>query len=174
MIVREREDTEPWYKQFWPWFIFGLPASVVVASMFTIYLAIISNDGLVIDDYYKEGLAYNKKLERNQLASQLGLSGELLFNPDRQMIEFRLVEHDQQLQQHFKQLTLKLIYATQADQDQNVLLFHQSGGIYRGEYRPLSVGKWHIQLEPESQQWRLKGTFNYPSRLSAKLTPGLD
>jgi hypothetical protein len=29
-----------WYKQFWPWFLISLPASVVVASMFTISIAI--------------------------------------------------------------------------------------------------------------------------------------
>jgi hypothetical protein len=30
----------PWYKQFWPWFLISLPAAVVVASMFTIKIAI--------------------------------------------------------------------------------------------------------------------------------------
>ena len=33
-------DTKPWYKQFWPWFLMSLPASVVVASMITIGIAI--------------------------------------------------------------------------------------------------------------------------------------
>ncbi len=31
---------KPWYKQFWPWFLLALPASVVIASMFTIFLAV--------------------------------------------------------------------------------------------------------------------------------------
>lgn len=29
-----------WYKQFWPWFLILLPASGVVASLFTITLAV--------------------------------------------------------------------------------------------------------------------------------------
>lgn len=33
-------DKKPWFKQFWPWFLISLPASVVIASMFTISLAI--------------------------------------------------------------------------------------------------------------------------------------
>ena len=43
----------PWYKQFWPWFIIALPASVVVASFYTLWLAISHPDPLVIeqDDY---------------------------------------------------------------------------------------------------------------------------
>lgn len=34
------KPSAPWYKQFWPWFLISLPASVVVASMFTISIAV--------------------------------------------------------------------------------------------------------------------------------------
>lgn len=45
----------PWYKQFWPWFIIALPASVVVASFYTLWLAISNPDPLVIDeDEYRQ------------------------------------------------------------------------------------------------------------------------
>ena len=45
----------PWYKQFWPWFIIALPASVVVASFFTLWLAISNPDPLVVDeDEYRQ------------------------------------------------------------------------------------------------------------------------
>lgn len=38
--MAEREtDTQPWYRQFWPWFIMLLPATVVVASIVTLMLA---------------------------------------------------------------------------------------------------------------------------------------
>lgn len=40
----------PWYKQFWPWFIIALPASVVVASFFTLWLAISNPDQIVLSD----------------------------------------------------------------------------------------------------------------------------
>ena len=48
-------EIEPWYKQFWPWFIIALPASVVIASFFTLYLAVSNPDHLVVtDDEYLE------------------------------------------------------------------------------------------------------------------------
>jgi hypothetical protein len=48
-------DIEPWYKQFWPWFIIALPASVVVASFFTLWLAVTNPDHLVVDeDEYRQ------------------------------------------------------------------------------------------------------------------------
>lgn len=34
------QPIKPWYKQFWPWFLIALPGSVVIASMFTITLAV--------------------------------------------------------------------------------------------------------------------------------------
>ena len=40
----------PWFKQFWPWFIIALPASVVVASFFTLWLAVSNPDYLVVDE----------------------------------------------------------------------------------------------------------------------------
>ena len=38
------------------------PAIVVVAGIYTAYLAIVSNDGLVDDDYYKQGLAVSQRM----------------------------------------------------------------------------------------------------------------
>ena len=42
------QDTKPWYRQFWPWFIICLPASAVVASLYTVSLAVRTTDSLVI------------------------------------------------------------------------------------------------------------------------------
>ena len=56
-------DTVIWYRQFWPWFIFGLPAVVVVASLITVYIAVNNPDPLVDGDYYKHGLNINEQLK---------------------------------------------------------------------------------------------------------------
>ena len=34
------EDTQPWYRHFWPWFIIALLGSSVTASLYTVYLAV--------------------------------------------------------------------------------------------------------------------------------------
>lgn len=41
---------QPWYRQFWPWFIIALPASAVIASFFTLWLAVSNPDQLVVSD----------------------------------------------------------------------------------------------------------------------------
>jgi len=33
------EDDKPWYRQFWPWFVFALPAIAVIAGIATVIIA---------------------------------------------------------------------------------------------------------------------------------------
>jgi hypothetical protein len=40
----------PWYRQFWPWFIIALPAAAVLASFYTLWLAISNPVQMVVDD----------------------------------------------------------------------------------------------------------------------------
>lgn len=45
----------PWYKQFWPWFIIALPASAVIASFISLWLAISNPDHLIVtEDEYQQ------------------------------------------------------------------------------------------------------------------------
>jgi hypothetical protein len=46
----EKSQEPPWYRQFWPWFIIALPASAVIASLITFYLAVSRPDYVVIED----------------------------------------------------------------------------------------------------------------------------
>ena len=73
----QREDTLPWYKQFWPWFIIALPAIVVVTGINMLFIANKGADDLVVDEYYKNGLAINRELEKLERAEQLGIDAAL-------------------------------------------------------------------------------------------------
>ena len=54
-VLTEAEKNLHWYKQFWPWFIIALPASVVIASFVTLWIAISNPDHLVVDeDEYRQ------------------------------------------------------------------------------------------------------------------------
>ena len=53
----------PWYKQFWPWFIIALPTAAVVASFFTLWLAVSNPDHLVVDDEEYQRLNSSLKAE---------------------------------------------------------------------------------------------------------------
>ena len=76
-----KAQVRPWYRQRWPWLIMSGPALVVVASIYTAMLAVRSDDGLVADDYYTEGLAINKDIQRDAIAAARNIRGEAAFGP---------------------------------------------------------------------------------------------
>jgi hypothetical protein len=61
---------EPWYRQFWPWFIIALPASAVIASFITLWLAVSNPVTLVVNDeeyrQLKSGLKAQVVIEENK------------------------------------------------------------------------------------------------------------
>ena len=62
MTTSTNAAADPWYRHPWPWLLMAGPAIVVVAGFLTLGFAIQSFDGLVADDYYKEGKAINMTL----------------------------------------------------------------------------------------------------------------
>ena len=48
--VSQRSDVEPWYRQFWPWFLIALPATAVVFSFATLYIALHGADEVIPHD----------------------------------------------------------------------------------------------------------------------------
>lgn len=78
----------PWYREPWPWLLMLGPLIVIIAGVITAYLAVVTSDGLVEDDYYKQGLTVNRRTERDQRAAELGVAAEFVLgeegrrNPD--------------------------------------------------------------------------------------------
>ena len=60
-------ESTRWFRQFWPWFVFGLPGLVVIASLITVYIAVSHPDPLVDGNYYKHGLTINEKLNADTI-----------------------------------------------------------------------------------------------------------
>ena len=70
----KREDTKPWYRQFWPWFIIALPAAAVVAGLTTLWISLQTTDSLILtseDGVRKEA---DRRVAAQRLASELGLA----------------------------------------------------------------------------------------------------
>src|SRR4051812_18620337 len=108
----------PWYRHRWPWFLMAGPAIVVVASIGTAVLAVRTDDGVVADDYYKQGLAINETLEREQHARDLAVAATLQFNEDVTRARVVLAGHAPPP----PVLKLSLIHPTRAGEDQVIAL----------------------------------------------------
>jgi hypothetical protein len=162
------EDDKPWYKQFWPWFIISIPATAVVASMFLIKTAVQTADGLVSDDYYKEGLAINQDLSKARFAQAMQLKGQLYLDHDTR--ELRL-ELSGKLSQFPQLLQLQLIHPTIKGQDQSLNLLPIGQGAYVGRLPEIGLASWRVSLAPENSEWKLNGRARFPQSSRATLEP---
>ena len=70
----EREDTEPWYRQFWPWFIIALLSSSVIAGLTTVWIALQTSDSLVVQSDAGMQIVAARRIDAEQLASELKLA----------------------------------------------------------------------------------------------------
>jgi hypothetical protein len=159
MQPQTRRDSLPWYKERWTWLLMLMPATAIVAGFITLWLAITSFDGLVADDYYKQGLAINQTLARaNAAQERAGRAGEVL---GREISVGLAARSGVELP---SKLLVTLAHPTKGGLDQQLVL-ERSGDLYRGAVRAaLSSAHWKVLIEDESRSWRLSGTAFLPQR----------
>ena len=162
------EPVLPWYKHKLVWMVIAIPAASVFAGMFMIYLAVNTDDGLVVDDYYKEGLAINQSLQRDRTAAELGVSARLTIEESGDMVSLTL--NKGALAAYPEQLTLHLQHATHAGHDQILTLVRAPGDQYVGYLKQtIREGVWHISLATED--WRLLTRVHWENGLNINLVP---
>ncbi len=145
----------PWYREPWPWLLMAGPAAVLVAGAFTIWIAFATSDGLVTQDYYKQGLAVNKVLEREEAASRMGLTAGIELAGDRHRIAVNLHGLES------RELTVRFAHATRSGHDFGLRLVRVGSGRYEAAV-PLAFppGRWNVNLEEPGGAWRLAGEWN--------------
>lgn len=148
----------PWYKNPMVWLVIALPSSAVIAGIITIFIAVNTEDGLVVDDYYKKGKEINMVMKHDDKAKELGLSafvdisattGEVLLELDAKQ-DFSAPD----------EVVFKLIHRTRSGQDQTITMSKAADASkYRGYLKPPVIeGRWTIHiLSPDI--WRLKQNF---------------
>ena len=145
----------PWYREPWPWILMSGPAIVVVAGVMTAVIAWRTDDPLVTDDYYKQGLGINQELKRDFAAARMGLSAAVSFGTDRTRVRVTLA--GAQLEE--TSLRLRLVHPTRAGFDQVVKLEPVAGGLFEGHMSAVIGDTWHLQLEDDKGVWRLTGLW---------------
>jgi hypothetical protein len=165
--VLDVQQIEPWYRQGWPWFLFGLPAVVVIAGIATLIIANWDWDGPVVDDYYKEGLAVVMVIDKFERARSLGLTAHLSLRDGSVSIGLSSTQGSELPEK----LQLKFIHPTRNSFDKQVLLKKGLDALYSGTFAPLSAGRWEFQIEDESQTWRMSGTAHIPTETEVEISP---
>ncbi|MDD3354739.1 FixH family protein [Zoogloea sp.] len=160
-----KHNPNPWYKERWTWLLMLMPATAIVAGGITLWLAIKSFDGLVADDYYKQGLAINQTLAKANAAAELGLTAKVKFAAEALQVELA----SQGGSSLPERLLVTLAHPTRGGLDQQ-LVMERSGPVYRAAI-PMALGTahWKILLEDESRSWRLTGTAFLPTETEIRI-----
>lgn len=139
----------PWHREPLVWLVIAFPLAAVLGGFATLYLAMRSWDGLVVDDYYKKGLEINKVLARDEQARQAGYSAELAV--DDSSVTIRLASDRGSPLPPLLQVSF--IHATRAGSDRTLEIPLAGDGTYHAAIGALPEGHWHVHLE--TPEWRM-------------------
>ena len=152
------DPAKPWFREPWPWLLMSGPAVVVVAGLVTAVLAVRTQDGLVVDDYYKQGLAVNSDISRDLAAKVAGYRADATID----FASGRTVLTMSHAPSEAKNMRLTFSRAASSGNDRHILLQRSSQQLAENTFTGtleaaahLQPGKWYVLLDDDSHTWRL-------------------
>lgn len=165
-------QVKPWYKEPWPWLLMLGPFVVIIAGVITAWLAVSSADGLVDDDYYKQGMAVNQRIHRDREALARGIEADLTLAVGGREIVATIKQSAPGGASPM--LRLRLSHPTVAGRDVLLSLLIGPDGSYRAPLDSPLQGRWLVSVEDGSALWRLVGEW-FPEKSPAlHLAPRID
>ncbi len=149
------QPATPWYREPWPWILMSGPAIAVVAGFTTMYIAFTHVDPLVVDQYYKEGLAINRILDRDHAAQARGYRAAVVVNEERSLVRVQMAGENLPAE-----LRLHFIHLTRAGFDREFSARRIQPGLYQGSIQLPDAVRWNVELEDAAKEWRLTGVWN--------------
>ena len=133
-----------WSREPWPWILMALPASAVVAGFVTLWLAIQSDNSMVVADYYKEGKAINQRIARDARASELGLGAQVSLRDGRLGVALTGA-----LTEPLAAVSVRFVHVAHAQHDREVMALAAPDGrlVFDGGL-DLVPGRYRVHLEP--------------------------
>ena len=157
---------QPWYKHRWPWLLMLGPALVVVAGIYTTYLAVSQPDALVVDDYYKQGKAINQDLSRDRKAAAMQLDAALRYDPATGTLTGTI---QQRKQPFYGKLYVSLVHSTQPSKDLKLETRADLEGRFAVPLPMLDIARWRVVIEGEQRDWRLGGEWLWPQQQQVQM-----
>ncbi len=142
------------------WVAIGIPALTIVASIITVYIAVVRAEPELPANYQWEGAALDADVVKSTRAAELGVAVQLRVTDDGQ-IEAHLRTHSAADQP--AQLSLRLTHATLPAQDRQLTLQRQADGVYRARTEAIPRAHWLLELGVPGQ-WRVRGNLPATSR----------
>lgn len=166
----EREDLHPWYRQFWPWFIIGLLAFSVIASLSTVWISLQTTDSLVVSSGDDVQAVAERRINAERLAKELGLAALLEINLDSGTISVAI--RSGTLAEVPATLELELAHPAFSDRDQSLTL-HKAlpddagNPVWAGHFVDVPDGRWYLTLR-SGETWRLSSEWRGETSLTLR------
>jgi hypothetical protein len=161
------QDIKPWYRQFWPWFLICLPASAVIASLYTVSLAFRTTDSLVVTSDDGMDVVAERQLAAERQAQDLSLRAVLAIDTSSGAIHATLTAGAPV--DWPKTLDLLLSHPAFAARDRTITLTASrpddaGNPTWSGHFVGMPEGRWYIVLA-DGDAWRLSSTWSGASTL---------
>lgn len=156
----------PWYRVPFVWLLIGVPATSVVLGAIMVTLAILTDDGLVIDDYYQHGKHINQVLARDEAARDRQAQVHLVFDIETGVLSADLSGNDMA---QVDVLACRLMHPTRSGFDQQLILRRGPDGRLHGDFARLTEARWIVQVG--TQHWRLVGRIDLTQSATLDLSP---
>lgn len=140
-----------WYQESYVWMVIAIPATAVVVCAVLLTAAIVSHDGVVVDDYYKQGLQINRTLARDDRATVLGLAATLDWSPEAGTVTVAIAGQGAFFPPDA--LTMDVVHPTRAGSDHQITLTRTPDGRYFGVLPRLARGLYHVEVAADD--WRV-------------------
>lgn len=151
------EDTKPWYRQRWLWFVLSIPICSVILSSIMVFVAVKGKDSLVSDNYYKDGMEINQTIEQDIRARELGLRPSITLTEDG--LALLRFQPDKLAPQPF--VLLKIIHPTLSEKDISVKLL-PTEQAYIGDIPAKLSGRHYLDIYAYDRSWRIRQEVHLP------------
>ena len=151
-----RDDTQrAWYQEPFVWMVIAFPAAAVIAGFVTMYLAVASWDGLVVDDYYKRGLEINRLLDRERRAAELGLALRVAMDAEAGTMVLTLDAAPGF--EYPPAIDALVFHATREGLDRTYRMTRVGDAMYRATGVTVTPGRWYVEVGTPG--WRVTRRF---------------
>lgn len=164
------EDTKPWYRHFWPWFIIAMLGASVTASLTTVWISMQTTDSLVL--HAEDGVrnAADRRVAAERLASELGLAAVITFDAATGMVS--AVMQRGELATLPTALEFELSHPAFAERDIAIALHKalpDAGGnpVWVGHLATVPQGRWYAVLK-SGEDWRLSAEWRGETSLTLR------
>ncbi len=166
MTQTQIKTSRPWYRYPLVWMMLAIPFSAVIMGAVMLTLALDTDDGLVADDYYKQGLGINEVISRDKKSAELGITA--IVDLDNNTRTLRVQFEKGLLAMYPQQIQMQLQHATRANSDISLVLEHGIGNQYIGHIKqPLSQGVWYFEIA--DSDWKLTARVDVAEKNTIRL-----